>query len=239
MIMAKHIRSVGVELEGGMCASKLREFKAVLQKQEALREVSRRLEVGRDGSVDVNVRCGEGDEDYRDIELKTWVEVERLEQLIGFVKLLWAHGFRQNSTCGNHMHLKFRNTFYVSIFTMYDAVREYLDTYLKTFGRTRKYMRRLHNNYSKAISDEEDIASNLFNDRYYAINLQAFFKHTARTLEIRIMPYARNADEYVRMLTFNLITIDRIVEKYRNSDAFKRSFEIRPSSISSVEVVEL
>jgi hypothetical protein len=237
MIMTKHIRSVGVELEGGMCASKLKEFKEALQVQ-AFKEIYSRLEVGVDGSVDVNVECADGDEAYRDLELRTWVEVEKLGQLIGFVKLLWAHGFKQNVTCGNHMHFRFRNTFYVSLLTMYDAVKEYFDAYIKTFGRTRKYMRRLNNNYSKAIEDEEDLARNLLgDDRYYAINLLSFFKHSARTLEIRIMPYARNADEYIKMLTFNLMTVDRIVDRYK--DAFRRSFELRPSSISYVEVLEL
>jgi hypothetical protein len=153
------------------------------------------------------------------------------------VKLLWAHGFKQNETCGNHMHFRFRNTFYVSIFTMYDAVKEYLDAYIKTFRNRRKYLSRLHNNYSKVIEDEEDIARNLLDDRYYAINLLSFFKHSARTLEIRIMPYAGNANEYIKMLTFNLTAIDRIVDRYK--DGFTKSFEIRPFRLASVEVIEL
>jgi hypothetical protein len=228
---------VGVELEGGMCASKLKEFKEALQ-AEALREVYSRLAIGVDGSVGVSVECVDNDEVYKDLELRTWVEVERLEQLIKFVRLLWAHGFKQNATCGNHMHLRFKNIFYVSVFTMYDAVKDYLNTYIKTFKRRPKYMRRLNNNYSKSIEDEEDIARNLLDDdRYYAINLQSFFKHSARTLEIRVMPYARNANEYIKMLTFNLTTIDRIVDRYK--DAFRTSFEVRPSSLSSVEVLEL
>jgi len=236
-VKVKHIRSVGVELEGGMCASKLREFKEALQ-AEAFKDVYRRLQIGADGSVNVDLECdSDDDEVYRDLELKTWVEVERLEQLTGFVKLLWSHGFKQNPTCGNHIHLKFRNTLYVSIFTIYDAVREYLDAYRKTFGNRSKYLRRMHNNYSKAIVDEEDIARNLLDDRYYAINLQSFFKHSARTLEIRIMPYARNANEYIEMLTFNLVTVDSIVDRYKG--AFRREFELRPIRPSTVEVMEL
>jgi hypothetical protein len=234
--MIKHIRSVGVELEGGMCASKLKEFKEALQAGD-FKDVYSRLSIGADGSVNVDVECDDSDVKYPDLELRTWVEVEKLEQLIGFVELLWAHGFKQNRTCGNHMHLRFRNTFYVSIFTMYDAVKEYIDAYIKTFKNKRKYMQRLNNNYSKAIEDEEDIVRNLLDDRYYAINLQSFFKHSARTLEIRLMPYARNASEYIEMLTFNLTTVDRIVDRYK--DAFRRSFEVRPSSLSSVEVLEL
>jgi hypothetical protein len=236
MIKVKHIRSVGVELEGGMCASKLKEFKEALQ-ADAFKDVYRRLQVGVDGSVNVDLECDSNDEVYRDLELRTWVEVEKLEQLIGFVKLLWSHGFKQNPTCGNHIHLKFRNTFHVSVFTIYDAVSEYLDAYRGTFGNRRKYLQRMHNNYSKAIDDEEDIARNLLDDRYYAINLLSFFKHSTRTLEIRIMPYARNADEYIEMLTFNLVTIDRIVDRYKG--AFRRSFEVRSLRLSSVEVMEL
>ena len=236
MIMTKYIRSIGVELEGGMCAGKLREFKEALP-ATAFREIYRRLEAGVDGSVAVDVECDDSDEAYRKLELKTWVEVEKLEQLIGFVKLLWAHGFKQNATCGNHMHFRFRNTFYVSVFTMYDAVREYLDAYIRTYRRRRKYMQRLYNNYSKAIEDEEDIARNLLgDDRYYAINLLSFFKHSERTLEVRIMPYARNADEYIEMLNFNLVTVDAIVDKYK--DTFRRSFEIRPFRLSHMEVFE-
>jgi hypothetical protein len=238
IITIKYIRSVGVELEGGMCASKLKEFKEALQQADAFKDVYGRLQVGADGSVNVGVECGSEDKAYTDLELKTWIEVEKLEQLVGFVKLLWSYGFKQNQTCGNHMHLRFRNTFYVSIFTMYDAVREYLETYRQTFRNRRKYLQRLHNNYSRAIVDEEDIAINLLDDdRYYAINLLSFFKHSARTLEIRIMPYARNADEYIRMLTFNLVTVDRIVDKYK--DAFRREFELRPFRPSSPEVFEL
>jgi hypothetical protein len=237
VITIKYIRSVGVELEGGMCASKLKGFKEALQ-ADAFKDVYRRLEIGRDGSVNVNLECDSNDEVYTNLELRTWIEVEKLEQLIGFVKLLWAHGFKQNPTCGNHMHLRFRNTFYVSIFTMYDAVREYLNAYRKTFRNKRRYLQRLHNNYSRAIVDEEDIARNLLDDdRYYAINLLSFFKHAARTLEVRIMPYARNADEYIQMLIFNLVTIDRIVDKYK--DAFKTSFEVRSFRPSSTEVFEL
>jgi hypothetical protein len=236
-MIIKHVRSVGVELEGGMCVSRLKEFKEVLQR-EALRDVYRRLEVGVDGSVDVNVECDNDDEAYRNLELKTWVEVEKLEQLFGFVRLLWAHGFRQNSTCGNHMHIRFRNTLYVSVFTIYDAVREYLDAYVKTFRRRRKYMQRLYNNYSKAIVDEEDIARNLLDDdRYYAINLLSYFKHSSRTLEIRIMPYARNASEYINMVIFNLETVDRVVDKYK--DALRKTFEISPSRLSFTEVIEI
>jgi len=169
--------------------------------------------------------------------LRTWIEVEELEKLIKFIELLWRHGFAQNETCGNHMHLKFSNTFYISVFTVYDAVRDYLIAYHEKFKGRRKYMRRLMSRYSKNIESEEDIAINLTDDRYYAINLLSYFKHRSRTLEIRIMPYANDEHEYIDMLIFNIETIDRIVEKYK--DSFRKTFEMKLPRLSSTDAAEV
>jgi hypothetical protein len=230
----KNIKSVGVELEGGMCDYSLNMLMSKLT--EEFKEIKSRLEVGADRSVDVDIYCDD-DDVHRHLELRIWVEVEEIEKLLKFIKLLWRHGFEQNETCGNHMHLGFKNKFYISVFTVYDAVRDYLTVYHKKFRDRRKYMRRLMSRYSKAIESEEDIAINLTDDRYYAINLLSYFKHRSRTLEIRIMPYADDEHEYIDMLFFNIETIDRIVEKYK--DSFRKTFEIRLPRLSSTDAAEV
>jgi len=231
----KNITSVGVELEGGMCSYSFDRLMSKLNTDE-FKEIKRRLETGTDGSVDVDIYCDDEDE-YRNLELRTWIEVEEIEKLIKFIELLWRHGFVQNDSCGNHMHFKFKNTFYISIFTIYDAVRDYLTAYREKYGGRRKYMRRLTSRYSKNIESEEDIAINLTDDRYYAINLLSYFKHGSRTLEIRIMPYAHDEHEYIDMLIFNIETIDRIVEKYK--DSFRKTFEMKLPRLSSTDAAEV
>ena len=213
--MLKYIRYIGLELEGGMCERALRHL------NEAMLYAGKRYYDGSDGSVfvprppkcDLHCEFSKGcwHKWYDDVELKFMSDdIKEIEE---FVKTVWSLGFKQNETCGNHMHFSFKNNnlYMISLLSSWSFIKHYLSRYISTYKDKEKYMRRLENNYCRVIKSHDDLIKNITEDRYYMINFRAVYKHG--TLEIRIMPYADNAEEYLQMLMFNINTIENYLDR--------------------------
>jgi hypothetical protein len=210
----KYIKSIGAEFEGGVCSEAYDKFLDALS--VFLPKLYGRIDAGYDGSVRAPAYdCIE--EPWRNVEIRVWSE--NPEDLAAFARLLWKFGFKQNETCGNHMHMRFNNIVYASVFTLYEAIEQFINSYKNKFTAY-KYRVRLGGRYSRAQETQANVFSNFLGDRYYAINLYATTKPT-KTLEIRIMPYADNAEEWVEMLRFNIETVESIVDKFISRFAYE------------------
>jgi len=202
----RYIWAIGLELEGGICYDKLNELYYALPS-----DMRPYLTWDYDGSVSVprpeGVRC----DWVRDVEIKYMALSPEEAEVVA--DLVWQHGFRQNSTCGNHHHLSFRvHHYYVaSLLASLDFVGYYIERYVRTFKGIQKYMDRLINSYCKRNDNEWRLCDNIGGHRYYSVNFAALYKHG--TVEIRIMPYAANAEEYKRQLRFNVKVVEGYVRR--------------------------
>jgi len=201
----KYIESIGLELEGGICEEDVISLENTLNNDQYIR-----YSVGYDGSVWVNKPYGKECRWIHDVEIKFWsYDINELED---FVKTLFNTSFRQNPSCGNHHHFKFKSNLYIiSLLTNYEFIDYYIINYINTFKDIPKYMDRLYNRYCRSFRDIYDLIDNITSYRYYAVNFQSVIKHG--TLEIRIMPYAKNSNEYMYMLMFNINTIESYLNK--------------------------
>jgi hypothetical protein len=230
-MISRHIRSLGLELEGGILSYKLSEFEEKMYSQ--FEDFDIYYSVGSDGSV--NVPCPSSysyRECYRwysSVEVRFWHD--DINVLIYFVKELWNHGFKQNSTCGNHMHIRFDNIFYASIFSLLDAQLMFINEYKNQFFGNPKYMYRLSNQYSQACTTQLCINDNMLNkygSRYRAINFRSITDKGYSTLEIRIMPYANDANELISMMMFNINTIEKIINHFTiNDKIIVKAFDLK------------
>lgn len=205
----KMIVSVGAEFEGGICYEELTRLERNLE-----RLGFDRSRYSRDYDTSVNVEHGYDCDWIYDIEIRYWSY--SADELARFAKYLFDNTFKQNETCGNHMHFRFRmHDLAVSYIMQLDNVSRYIIEYKNRFGAHRKYAARLRNNYSKAISGLHDLFSNIYyRDRYFALNAVSYFE-SQNTFEVRIMPYAKDYREWVEMLEFNIETLEKILEPLR------------------------
>jgi hypothetical protein len=189
------IKSLGVELEGGIDRDKLRNVKRWIRKNDFEENFINKC----DGSVSVH------DRELSGAELCFWHE--NIDKVKAFLKVCYDNGFLTNSTCGFHVHLKAQNTReMVELFSFKKIQDLFLQEYKKYMENMSpedrsKYQRRLTNSYCKAQYNESNVISALKNgnsDRYRAINLNAFRSH--RTMEIRLLPYQKDYAEAANSL---------------------------------------
>jgi hypothetical protein len=206
-IQLKSIESVGVELEGGICEDSLRTIKALYGS-------TGRFSTGYDGSVYVEKPRARDCNWIGDAEIRYWSY--SLVDLLTFVETVFDYGFRQNSSCGNHHHFKFKNNeLSIMYLTLPEVVRKYRKMYMQRFGHIEKYKARLNNVYCKMQKGVRDVLDNFF-ERYYAINVRSYFE-PQMTLEIRIMPWAENFVEYAEQLLFNVIALEKLLRPLRRT----------------------
>jgi len=210
--MRKIVSSIGVELEGVMPYDSINQAIDFLREKYESKGLIKSVEAHHDGSIDVP------DSDHDDVEITFWAPAsnyEHVSQLYGeiFDNLAEKFNFRQNSSCGNHMHLKLSATVYYYVLSLPSSIKMFKEKYLERYKDKPKYIRRLDNRYSKDFEDLDDISDNQRNgDRYHFLNFASIYKHSdSQTVEIRIMPYASSGQEYSEMVLFNLTTIDDIV----------------------------
>jgi len=208
----KHIHSFGVELEGGVSSIAVDEIEKWLRKLG----LASRFECGSDGSVNVPPPSVYWGMWYRDAELRFWVETERIEILIELIVRLWKRGFRQNSSCGNHIHLKFFNNYYIlSLIFSERFIKEFQRKY-EIFARRRKekygtkYLDRIDNTYCLFINElsPSAVLRAYQTSRYRAVNFASVDEQ--ETLEIRIMPHCSTAREYIE----NMMWLNRVINKF-------------------------
>jgi hypothetical protein len=207
----KWVESVGVELEGGVPE---RAIDIIIIKLEKL-GLSHRFDFGYDGSVRVPKPSFVRDRWYSDAELRFWVETNRIEILFDVVDTLWKLGFRQNATCGNHVHLKFvDNMQTLSLIFTEEFVKEFEKKYtIYAKARGEKYTARIKNHYCE-FYEFHDFPAALYyycETRYRAVNFRSVDEN--ETLEIRILPYAEDAIEYIDNVVWLLKVVDDIVDK--------------------------
>ncbi len=200
-IERRMIASVGAEFEGGICEHTLKFFRQVYDRS--------RLEIGYDGSV--NVR---NDEDINcywlgDVEIRYWSEDPA--ELIMFAKDLWKLGFRQNRTCGNHLHFKFyQNELAIMYLMKLESVRYFQHLYAKKYKNNEKYLARFKSNYSRAIISFKDVLDNFDGNRYFSFNVLSYWEN--ETFEIRLPPYANSWIEWAEMMIFTIRALEYILK---------------------------
>jgi hypothetical protein len=222
------IKSVGVELEGGIWQDVF---------DELSRDEDERIKVGWDGSVYVEKPEDTERPWVSDAEIRFWSEDP--ETVLYFVKWLFESGFKQNRTCGNHMHYTFHfQPIVITCISNINFVNDFLLHYISKFGNREKYKRRLDNNYCRDYGNDIDLDKNYcYGDRYRAINFDAIHKHG--TLEIRVMPHAYNFDEYKEMFWFNYNTLNFLISKYVRTIKVRENIlsgraKIRPVFMSGI-----
>jgi hypothetical protein len=207
-MITKNIKSVGVELEGGIDSYDFEKLIDFVKKNN----LNKHFSYGSDGSVYVR------DKDYHDIEIKFWHN--DLNIFLNFIEYVFVHcGFEQNSSCGNHMHFKFvNNSRAKSIFSFGEAWKIFKQEYIKFVNTLEenlreKYLKRLENKYCR-FEYIVDIVIKQLNSydknysRYYAINLSSYNLH--KTLEIRLLPHFSDYEEAKKAILWLINTIDAI-----------------------------
>lgn len=203
------------------------------------------IAVGTDGSVQGEFCFNHNDNRNRnhtsmedDDEYIDWFQIDRsvnsleirskwkyndnvINDINDYAQFLFRY-FKQNYTCGNHIHLSFNNNTRIAsvAFTYKNIWHRFISDYKNYFAGKEKYINRFKNKYCRSRYNLNNITriitSNYSSgDRYYAINLMAFRRH--KTVEFRIMPYAENADEYVSQIRWLLKEIETIFTKNHSS----------------------
>jgi hypothetical protein len=191
-----YIKSIGIEIEGGVNKRDLRKIP----------QDNNKIYIGTDGSVYV-----EGKDIYN-VEIKYWSE--NLEDVLNFVRFAWRElKIKQNDTCGNHCHIKLVDNALFGIFSYRVFWTAFKKKYVKKFN-DEKYLQRLENHYCQGeyrLSYVDKQLQNFSDYRYTMINLHAMFRHG--TVEIRIMPYANNLREHLKQIRWVYTTINKLIGK--------------------------
>jgi len=206
-INIRMIASIGAEFEGGICSENIETLEDNYD--------TSRLEVGYDGSVNVskpsNIRCRW----LNDVEIRYWSEDPA--ELIQFAKDLWDLGFRQNGTCGNHLHFKFNNNELAIMYLMkLENIRKFQHYYAKKYKNNEKYIQRFRNNYSKAIISFKDVLANFDGVRYFSFNVLSYWEN--ETFEIRLPPYTDSWIEWAEMMIFTIRALEYILKPLAESN---------------------
>jgi hypothetical protein len=207
-MITQNIKSVGIELEGGIDREDLEILKKYCEKNNLLDYV----DYGEDGSVVVRSK------EIKNIEIKFWHF--NIDTFLKFIEYVFTKcGFEQNNTCGNHMHFKFINdNKAISIFSFRKIWKTFKQEYIKFVNSLEenlreKYLKRLENKYCK-FEYITDIVIKQLNSydknysRYYAINLSSYNLH--KTLEIRLLPHFDSYEEARTAILWLIETIDKI-----------------------------
>jgi hypothetical protein len=229
-MITQNIKSVGIELEGGINSDDLKKLKNFVKENN----LSDYFGYGYDYSVNVS------DKDYYNIEIRFWHY--DLNIFFKFIEYVFNEcRFKQNETCGNHIHLKFvDNEKALSVFSYKKAWEMFLDEYKKyaysfTDEKMNKYLKRLQNKYCLAKYNTKIVIKQLQSyekneSRYRAINLNSY--NLNKTIEIRILPYFNSFDEAKKSIEWLIKTIDKIYN-IRKSLMKKFSIDLNVESNSN------
>lgn len=188
-----NIKSLGLELEGGYCSSCVNPIFA-----KYIDDLH--LEDGVDYTVVVHFQCSKhplAKVDYH-AEIRVWAERKDLPKLFSFVDELFASGgFKQNRTCGNHIHIMFTDYDMWKNFSNRKTWDAFVEAYKQGFKGI-KFKARLKNLWCAAVWDDRTISGY----KYRMINFHSIEKNS--TLEFRILPWFKDSEEaqhsYLSML---------------------------------------
>jgi hypothetical protein len=182
--------------------------------------------------VDTVSNLGLDSDDWEDVEIKFYSDDPK-RLLLAAKKLYGDYGFKTDSSCGMHMHLRFPNTKNVVGFLSlkgdtYDYFREKYREFAesqRTDTMKRKYLNRLNVGSSGHWCDfcyrEDDVRSEIEawpakgGARYHAINLNSYGPH--KTIELREMPNATSYEEVKRDMLWTAKTIDEMLDTFKNN----------------------
>jgi len=188
--MKARILSIGIELEGGLPSDSVDKLRA---------KWGRRFEFDTDGSVRVPEPAEFTGRWIWRAELKYWCFYRRRDRLFEFVRDAWNLGLKQNATCGNHVHFRFVPGWAWKVLSFKQNFEKFIAEYEREFPED-KYLKRLNNNYCLAtyqgVPESTDPKNSWAGCRYRALNFLSLWERQ-KTLEIRLLPWAENAEELV------------------------------------------
>jgi hypothetical protein len=200
----KYINSVGVELE--CMLPNYDWYEDVINTIVNAGFDGTRFDISDDGSVCVNVNG------ISSVELKYWSE--DIDELLRFVKFVFSLGFKQNNSCGNHIHFRFKDEI-LGLLTYNSFYEDFIKKYQIKYKDKVKYINRLTNSFCRYdLVNESNILRQLsgFGNRYSSINFLSLHEHQ-KTIEFRILPYVTSFREYKGAFNFVVNTINKIIEK--------------------------
>lgn len=218
-MITKNIVSLGLELEGGVTQNHL----------DAICRKFKRAEHESDGSV--NVEWETRAELITDAEIKYWsTSMLRLRQFVRYV----FHDrfmFRQNNSCGNHIHVRFKDMKKAVAVFSYEPTRKKFARAYKRFATQRdaKYLYRLNNRFCSPRTSDDDVIDQIetkdgkSHSRYHAINLNS--ANLYGTIEFRIMPHMRDADELLDAINWLVKTVDKLLNEDLEIESNQRLME--------------
>lgn len=227
-MISQWVKTLGVELEGGMLSSSYSKISRIFKKWNLDNNVSSSY----DGSIR---RTSDWGTTLVSNELKFWAE-----NLIDIKHFLdWAYkvgNVKTNSSCGFHLHVMFVDHPYTLFsFARKEVVKQFHDAYIEKFHDNPKYLSRLENHYSKRnnFSNRFLIESMTkgYGDRYVSVNFCSVAKHSTQveisgrfvrypgTLEFRVFPYQETSKEAYETVKWLIKTIDDILNRHKD-DSF-------------------
>lgn len=202
----KYIKSIGIELEGGFYDCEDGDY---FYEEVNKKDWSSRFQWGNDGSVNLGENYY-----YPDVELKFWSY--DINEILDFVKFAFNCNFEQNSSCGNHIHIRAKRKDYYDLMSNEEFLNAFIDEYKKKFKYREKFLNRLYNQYCSVENLSERIKNQIRKEasyRYTAINFLSL-KEPQKTLEFRILPYVDDFEEYKEMFLWLIETIERLIDEF-------------------------
>lgn len=207
-MITPNIHSIGIELECGVDDKGLDRITNWVKTNK----LDSHLRVDDDGSVEVY------DKDNGNAEIKFWHEDRaKFMEFITFAFSEDGGNIEQNSSCGNHMHIRFKDNERAMAIMCYEPVwNEFIDKYTRYANTKRKYakkyLNRLRCSYCRSNYNEDLIYNQISSsaDRYTMFNFNAI--HRYNTIEVRLMPYFKGvleAKQSVKWLIDTLNTMYR------------------------------
>ena len=206
------IEGIGWEIEGGANRSDV--FLQKFLGKSGLRY----YDIASDGSVDVS-----GVEYSSETEVRIGGSPKKV--IATGCYLLDEEWVKQNRTCGNHIHVFFKQDDIRDLWTWRNPQERLIKRYQHDFPDP-KYRNRLENSYSRWTG--YNIARAVMNMdkergcRYDAINLMSIERHSS--IEFRMMPYFENGTEASKAINWLLDTIryiTRTTAALTNSEDFR------------------
>jgi len=208
---SKYIKSMGVELEGGINASGYRDCETHYRTDL----IDEKFQMGTDGTATVSGVEKSG------LEWRYWdFNLNDFDDLFGFVEYCFDKGFKTSTDCGFHMHLRFKDMEkFVTMFSYPSFQKKFVSRYVKEFGKDKRFLDRLDATYSIAEWSPQILEMQLNqmgSARRTAINLGAYSKH--RTLEIRLFPGPISKEEALNDIKWVIKNVDEIIDEIDNGE---------------------